>query len=134
MDYVAGTKQRRIQAAMNEEVLKQFNNTYVGIELVDNPGTIVRALLDSGAALSVFSLRSVRRVWHTMKRTLRQSVAVRRGAASTLLCIDEKRAEASRSRRACTVSVSEMITARKTLSVRSSFCRTARSAQPITHY
>ena len=43
--------------------------------MVDNPGTIVRALLDSGAALSVFSLQSVKRVWHSMKRTLRQTVA-----------------------------------------------------------
>ena len=71
VNYVRGTKQRRVQAAVNENTLKQFNGTYVEIELVDNPGTIVRALLDSGAALSVFSLRSVKRMWHRMKRTLR---------------------------------------------------------------
>ena len=75
VNYVKGTKHRRVQAAVNEKILKQFNSTYVEIELVDNPGTIVRALLDSGAALSVFSLRSVKRVWHKMKRTLRQTVA-----------------------------------------------------------
>ena len=59
---VRGMKQRRVQAAVNEQILKQFNNTYVEIELVDSPGTIVTALLDSGAALSVFSLRSVKKV------------------------------------------------------------------------
>ena len=53
MNYVRGTKQRRVQAAVNEQILKQFNSTYVEIELVDNPGTIVRALLDSGATLTV---------------------------------------------------------------------------------
>ena len=62
VNYVRGTKQRRVQAAVNEKILRQFNSTYVEIELVDNPGTIVRALLDSVAALSVFSLRSVKRV------------------------------------------------------------------------
>ena len=75
VNYVKGTKQRRVQAAVNEKILKQFNITYIEIELVDNPGTIVRALLDSGAALSIFSLRSLKRVWHRMKRTLRQTVA-----------------------------------------------------------
>ena len=75
VNYVRGTKQRRVQAAVNENILKQVNSTYVEIELIDNLGTIVRALIDSGAALSVFSLRSVKRVWHSMKRTLRQTVA-----------------------------------------------------------
>ena len=75
LNYIRGTKQRRVQAAVNEKILKQFNSTYVEIELVYNPGTIVTALSDSGVALSVFSLRSVKRVWHTMKRTLRQTVA-----------------------------------------------------------
>ena len=75
VNYVRGTKQRMVQAAANENILKPFNSTYVEIELVDNPGTIVRALLNSGAALSVFSLRSVKRVWHGMKRTLRQRIA-----------------------------------------------------------
>ena len=64
VNYVRVTKQRRVQAAVNENILKQINSTYVKNELVDNAGTIVRALLDSGAALSVFSLRSVKRVWH----------------------------------------------------------------------
>ena len=53
VNYVKGTKHRRVQAAVNEKILKQFNSTYVEIELVDNPGTIVRALLDSGAACVV---------------------------------------------------------------------------------
>ena len=53
VNYVTSRKQRRVQAAVNEKVLKQFNSTYVEIEFVDNPGIIVRALLDSGAALSV---------------------------------------------------------------------------------
>ena len=75
VNYVTGTKQRRVQAAVNEKILKQFNSTYVEIELVDNPGTIIRALLDSEASLSVFSLQSVKKVWHTMKRTLRKTVA-----------------------------------------------------------
>lgn len=73
VNYVAGSKQRRVQAAVNAKVLKQFNITYIEVELVDDPGTIIRGLLDSGAALPVFSLRSLRRVWHTMKRTLRSS-------------------------------------------------------------
>ena len=47
VNYVRGTKQRRVQAAVNEKILKQFNSTYVEIELVDNPGTIIRPLLDS---------------------------------------------------------------------------------------
>ena len=72
MNYVKGAKHRRVQAAVNEETLQQFNSTYVEIELV---GAIVRALLDSGVALSAFSLRSVKRVWHKTKRTLRQTVA-----------------------------------------------------------
>ena len=52
VNYVRGTKQRRVQAAVNEKILKQFNSTYVEIELVHNPCTIIRALLDSGASLS----------------------------------------------------------------------------------
>jgi len=75
VNYVTGTKQRRMQAAVNEKTLKQFNSTYIEVELVDDPGTVIRVLLDSGAALSVFSLRAVKRVWHKMKGTLRRSVA-----------------------------------------------------------
>ena len=50
VNYVSGTTQRRVQAAVNGNILKRFNSTYVEIELVDNPGTIVRALSDSGCS------------------------------------------------------------------------------------
>ena len=68
MNYVASMHQCRteakLQATVNDTLRKQFNSTYVEVELVDNPGVIVRVLLDSGAALSVMSFRSVKHIWH----------------------------------------------------------------------
>jgi uncharacterized protein YigA (DUF484 family) len=66
LSYVANIRQHRaeakLQAAVNDTLRKQFNSTYVEVELIDNPGVIMRVLLDSGAALSVFSLRAVKHV------------------------------------------------------------------------
>ena len=51
----------------NDLVKEKFNSTYIEIELVDMPGVIIRVLLDSGAAASVFSKRALRKVWHKLK-------------------------------------------------------------------
>ena len=47
---VAAVSNNRIAANRDKETAKLFNSTYVEIELVDDPGVIIRVLLDSGAA------------------------------------------------------------------------------------
>jgi hypothetical protein len=48
---------------------KTFNSAYVEIELVDDPGRIIKVLLDLGASCSVFSKRSLRGVYHSLIRS-----------------------------------------------------------------
>ena len=47
---------------------KQFNAAYVEIELVDEPGRLVKVLLDLGASCSVFSKRSLQGIYHKLIR------------------------------------------------------------------
>ena len=81
MRYIAATRQRRAAAAQlteqNEKIRETFSSTYVEVELVDNPGVLIRVLLDSGAALSVFSktsteARVVQSQAHTQEVTSRR--------------------------------------------------------------
>ena len=76
--YIAATRQRRAAATelteQNEKIRETFSSTYVEVELVDNPGVLIRVLLDSGAALSVFSKRALRHVWYKVKHKLKKSL------------------------------------------------------------
>ena len=47
---------------------KAFNAAYVEIELVDEPGRIIKVLLDLGASCSVFSKRSLAGIYHKLVR------------------------------------------------------------------
>ena len=73
--YVAATRQGGLRAAaaqlrgQNEKTREAFSRTYVGVGLVDNPGVPIRALLGSGAALSVSPKRALRHVWYKAKHT-----------------------------------------------------------------
>ena len=64
----AAVSNNRIAANRDKETAKLFNSTYVEIELIDDPGVIIRVLLDSGAATSVMSSRQLRHIWHKLKR------------------------------------------------------------------
>ena len=64
----AAVSNNRIAANRDKETAKLFNSTHVEIELVDDPGVIIRVLLDSGAATSVMSSRQLRHIWHKLKR------------------------------------------------------------------
>ena len=65
---VAAVSNNRIAANRDKETAKLFNSTYVEIELIDDPGVIIRVLLDSGAATSVMSSKQLRHIWHKLKR------------------------------------------------------------------
>jgi hypothetical protein len=65
---VAAVSNNRVAANRNKETAKLFNSTYVEIELIDDPGVIIRVLLDSGAATSVMSSKQLRHIWHKLKR------------------------------------------------------------------
>ena len=64
----AAVSNNRIAANRDNETAKLFNSTYVEIELLDDPGAIIRALLGSGAAASVMSSKQLRHAWHKPKR------------------------------------------------------------------
>ena len=64
----AAVSNSRIAANRDKETAKLFNSTYVEIELIDDPGVIIRVLLDSGAATSVMSSKQLRHIWHKLKR------------------------------------------------------------------
>ena len=64
----AAVSNSRIAANRDKETAKLFNSTYVEIELIDDPGVIIRVLLDSGAATSVMSSRQLKHIWHKLKR------------------------------------------------------------------
>ena len=51
----AAMSNNRIAANRDKETAKLFDSTYVEIELIDDPGVIIRVLSDSGAATSVLS-------------------------------------------------------------------------------
>ena len=57
------TKLIAAQAAKQEQ---QFNSAYVEIELVDEPGRVIKVLLDLGASCSVFSKRSLNGIFHKL--------------------------------------------------------------------
>jgi hypothetical protein len=59
----AAVSNNRIAANRDKETAM-----YVEIELIDDPGVIIRVLLDSGAATSVMSSKQLRRIWHKLKR------------------------------------------------------------------
>ena len=66
---VAAVGSNRVAASKHKEVAKLFNNTYDEIELTDDPGIIIRVLLDSGAATSVMSSKQLRHIWHKLNKT-----------------------------------------------------------------
>ena len=76
--YIAAIRQRRAAATelteQNEKIKETFSSTYVEVELIDNPGVLIRVVLDLGAALSVFSKRALRHVWYKVKHKLRKSL------------------------------------------------------------
>ena len=57
-------------AAVNENKRKMFNRAYIEIELVDSLGTIIRVLLDTGAAASGFSARALKSERHKRGRSV----------------------------------------------------------------
>ena len=59
---------KKLIAAQAVANMEDSNSAYVEIELVDDPGRIIKVLLDLGASCSVFSKRSLRGVYHTMIR------------------------------------------------------------------
>jgi hypothetical protein len=80
----AAVSNNRIAANRDKETANLFNITYVEIELIDDPGVIIRVLLDSGAATSVMSSRQLRHIWHKLKReyTGRKSNLISAGGGS----------------------------------------------------
>ena len=80
---VAAVGSNRVAASRHKEIAKLFNSTYVEIELIDDPGVIIRVLLDSGAATSVMSSKQLRHIWHKLKRTVgKQSNLISAGGGS----------------------------------------------------
>ena len=61
-------KIKKLIAAQAVEDAKAFSSAYVEIELVDEPGRIIKVLLDLGASCSVLSRRSLRGVYHKLIR------------------------------------------------------------------
>ena len=59
---------KKLIAAQAAADTKTFNSAYVEIELVDDPGRIIKVLLDLGASCSVFSKRSLKGVYHALIR------------------------------------------------------------------
>jgi len=72
----------RIAASEQKNIEKLFNSTYVEIELIDDPGVIIRVLLDSGAATSVMSSKQLRHIWHKLKRKYKKSNLISAGGGS----------------------------------------------------
>ena len=62
----AQRRKTKLIAAQAAEQEKQFNSAFIEIELVDEPGRIIRVLVDLGASCSVFSKRALRGVFHQL--------------------------------------------------------------------
>ena len=79
---VSAVSTNRIAASERKDIEKLFNSTYVEIELIDDPGVIIRVLLDSGAATSVMSSKQLRHIWHKLKRKWKKSNLISAGGGS----------------------------------------------------
>ena len=62
-------KMTKLIAAQAEQHKRRFNSAHVEIELVDEPGRVIKVLLDLGASCSVLSKRALEGVFHSLIRS-----------------------------------------------------------------
>ena len=60
---------------VNENTRKLFNSVYNETKLVNSPGVIIRALLDTGASVSCFSARALKSVWHNLHASSQRTLS-----------------------------------------------------------